>query len=102
MEFFIVYMKYFQLAVERIMFKRTTNELELTLSKGKYVVIRFPWKYAVKEEELAIILNKSHLINCDLSLSGSQVSDKLLILLSNLDKMSCIRKLDLSYCPNLT
>ena len=101
-EFFIVYMKYFQLSVERIVFKRATNELSLTLSKGKYVVIRFPWKYPVKEEELAIILNKSHLVSCELSLSGSQVSDKLLILLANIDKMSCIRKLDLSYCPNLT
>lgn len=63
-EFFIVYMKYFQLSVEKIVFKRSSNELELTLANGKYVVIRFPWRYAVKEEELAIILNKSHLINC--------------------------------------
>jgi hypothetical protein len=63
-------MKYFELSIERIIFKRTTNELEMTLSQGKYVVIRFPLNYCVKEDELAIILNKSHLVNCELSLCG--------------------------------
>ena len=85
-----------------ITFKEESNELLLTLSHGKYVVIRFYKSYVVKEEELTIIINKSNLVNCSIDVENSQVSDKLLILLSNIEKTLMIKKLNLARCKALT
>ncbi len=70
--------------------------------KNKSVLIKFSSKYVVKDEEIAMIIEKGKLKNTCLDMKKMQITDSCLMFLANCDKMLNIVTLDISHCPLVT
>jgi hypothetical protein len=70
--------------------------------KNKSVLIKFSSKYVVKDEEIAMIIEKGKLKNTCLDMKKMQITDSCLMFLANCDKMLNIVSLDISHCPLVT
>ncbi len=56
----------------------------------------------VKDEELAMVIEKSKMKTAAVSLRGMAIGDSFLIFLANCDKMANVRSFDISHCTKIT
>lgn len=113
MNFLIAYLKEIEPILQHLEFNKEKNTAYIVFLNRfhsvKRVYLRFDRKYVevycryvFKDEELAIILEKSMLDKTVVVLREMDITDSFVLYLANSEKMSSIVCLDISYCSKIT